>query len=126
MRNLMASVFLLSLSLGICKVSAAGTDISGTWAFLVHHADPELGDTRETFVFQQDGDKLSGTYSGSLGEFKVTGTVKGDDTIFSVEASRLDQTFTLSFSGKIMSPNKMTGTLKYPVNQTANWTATKN
>jgi hypothetical protein len=99
MKHLLATALLPGLSLGTWAASAASTDISGTWEFLVHHADPELGETRETFVFKQAAEKLSGAYSGSLGEPNVTGTVKGDTAVFTVEANRLGQTFTLSFTG---------------------------
>jgi len=38
-----------------------------------------------TFVLKQDGEKLTGTYSGALGDAPLTGTVKGDKISFDFE-----------------------------------------
>ena len=41
-----------------------------------------------TFVFKQEGEKLSGTYSVHFaGEHQVTGTVKGDKVVFGFEVT---------------------------------------
>lgn len=50
-------------------------DVSGKWTAQV---DTDMGSGEPTFVLKQVGDKLTGTYSGQLGEAPVTGTVKGD------------------------------------------------
>jgi hypothetical protein len=38
-----------------------------------------------TFVFKQQGEKLTGSQSGGSGETKVTGAVKGNRVEFSLE-----------------------------------------
>ena len=66
----------------------AAVDISGKWQFTV---DTDAGSGSPTFVFKQDGEKLSGTYSGLFGTAQLTGTVKGDAIEFSFEAAVQDQ-----------------------------------
>ena len=77
-------IFLLGLSLGTAGAGARAADISGRWAFSVNlEGGPQ--NVPMTFVFKQEGEKLSGTQSGGSGEQKVTGTVRGDKVVFSVE-----------------------------------------
>src|SRR5690348_13368527 len=59
---------------------ALAADITGTWDFQVK--TPQRNGT-PVFVFKQEGEKLSGTYSGQLGKTDLTGTVKGDQVEFS-------------------------------------------
>src|SRR5947209_19262047 len=57
-------------------ITAFAADISGTWNAQV---ETDAGNGSPKFVLKQDGEKLTGTYSGALGEANVTGTVKGQD-----------------------------------------------
>jgi len=42
------------------------------------------GSGNPVVTFIQDGEKLTGQYSGSIGEAPLTGTLKGKDLVFSV------------------------------------------
>ena len=101
----------------------SATDISGTWNFSVDIEDGGHGDP--TFVFKQEGEKLTGTYSGPLGEQTVTGTVKGDQAVFGFEFKNEDQTVKATYTGKIESPTKMTGAVEFSGGPKGKWTATK-
>src|SRR5215471_5915870 len=59
-------------------------DVTGTW-----NAKVDLGGQggTPTFVLKQDGDKLTGTYSGALGDAPLSGTIKGNAVVFDFEAS---------------------------------------
>jgi hypothetical protein len=59
-------------------------DISGNWEFSV---DTAAGSGSPSFVFRQDGEKLTGTYSGLLGKADLTGTVKGRPDRFQIRLS---------------------------------------
>jgi hypothetical protein len=104
-------------------LTAGAADISGTWSFSVDIEDGGHGDP--TFVFKQEGEKLTGTYSGPLGEQTVTGTVKGDQAVFGFEFKNEDQTVKATYTGKIESPTKMTGTVEFSGGPKGKWTATK-
>ena len=59
-------------------------DLTGAWSVTV---ETEAGSGNPSFTFKQDGEKLTGRYKGLLGEFDVTGTVKGDKIEFSFKAT---------------------------------------
>jgi hypothetical protein len=63
-----------------------------------------------TFTLQQAGDKLTGTYSGALGEAPLHGTVKGTDITFDFDAYG----GTIHYVGKLSADaKKITGTCDY-------------
>ena len=101
MRNLL--VVLAVVLLGVAAVAA---DLSGTWS-----ADVVLdaGSGTATFVLKQQGTALSGTYSGALGEAKVSGSVKGDEVEWSFESPDAGK---IVYKGKIEG-EKIKGTVEY-------------
>ncbi len=105
------------------SLMAGASDISGTWSFSVELEDGSRGEP--TFVFKQEGDKLTGTYTGPLGEQKVTGTLDGDKAVFGFEFVRDGETLKATYTGTVESPTKMTGTLEFSRGRRGKWTATK-
>ena len=104
---------------------ASATDITGTWTFTEYRdGSPKTVDV--TFVLKQDGEKLSGTFSGPVGEYPITGTVKGDKVAISYEVTRKSH-MTVRYTGTIESPTKMTGTVEFIGGGAppGKWTATK-
>ncbi len=63
--------------------SALGADLTGTW---LADVQTDAGNGTPKFVLKQEGGKLTGTYSGALGEAKVTGTVTGQDVTIEFNA----------------------------------------
>ena len=63
--------------------------------------ETEAGSGTPVFVFQQNGEKLTGTYSGQLGDAKVTGTVKGDAVEFSFEVAPTGDKVLAKYAGKL-------------------------
>src|SRR5262245_47678419 len=68
------------IALAVTALTLSAADISGTWSAAV---TLDAGSGTATFMFKQTGDTFSGTYSGALGEAKVTGTVKGNQVEWS-------------------------------------------
>ncbi|MGH9800816.1 MAG: hypothetical protein ACRD82_10670 [Blastocatellia bacterium] len=66
------------------SASNAKVDITGAWDVEVQ---TEQGAGSPAFTFKQDGEKLTGTYKGLLGESTLAGTVKGDKIEFSFKVS---------------------------------------
>jgi hypothetical protein len=87
---------------------ALAADVTGKWRFQV---ETDAGSGSPTFVLKQDGEKLSGAYSGQLGEAPVTGTVKGDDVEISFEASPTGEKIVVKYSGKLDGDKKMKGSV---------------
>ncbi len=82
--------------------SGEKVDVSGAWAVTV---ETEAGSGNPSFNFKQDGEKLTGKYKGLLGEYDLTGTVKGDKIEFSFKASGQVEgvvTYTGTTDGKTM------------------------
>jgi hypothetical protein len=93
----------VGLLLAAAPLSAA--DVTGTWKVDVVL---DAGSGTVTFVFKQDGEKLTGKYSGVLGEADVTGTVKGDKIVFSFSGRGVDA----HYAGKVTG-DTMEGTCEY-------------
>ena len=74
----MRRVRTLSLALGflaLVAVPLSGQDITGTWILSVDLGPAGGGDA--TFVLEQEGTAITGTYSGALGDgIEVSGTVE--------------------------------------------------
>ncbi len=66
---------------------AAKIDVTGKWAFTVETA---AGSGNPTLTMKQDGEKVTGHYSGQLGESDFTGTIKGN---------KIDIKFTIDVQG---------------------------
>lgn len=88
---------------------AGGFDISGTWIFSVQ---TDAGSGSPTFTFKQDGQKLTGTYSGAFGSANIAGTLKGNELSFSFTADAGGQSAEITYTGKLIDKDKMEGTVK--------------
>jgi hypothetical protein len=94
MRKAIAGLILIAASL-------LGADVSGTWNAKV---ETDAGSGTPVFVLKQSGEKLSGTYSGALGEGQVTGSVKGEDVVieFDLQGMKVLYTGKLDSAGQTM------------------------
>jgi hypothetical protein len=80
---------------------AAKVDVTGKWLFNVETA---AGAGAPTITLKQDGEKLTGHYSGQLGEADLTGTIKGAEFTFKftvdAQGTNLDCTYKGTAEGK--------------------------
>lgn len=104
--------------------TATKIDITGNWIFEVDIA----GQTGTPFfTFKQDGEKLTGHYTGQFGEADVTGQVTGDEVEFSFgpEEQRATYKGTIqkgSMEGEADYAGQATGTWKaFKVDVTGTW-----
>src|SRR5690242_12579397 len=78
--NVFAGVLVaLAVAVAALGAQASKVDVTGKWLFNVETA---AGSGTPTITLKQDGDKLTGHYSGQLGEADLTGTVKGQEIAF--------------------------------------------
>lgn len=108
----MKRVFLAALGLafacGVTAVAAETHDISGDWVFQV---TTDQGSGSPSFTFKQEGEKLSGTYKGLLGEAPLTGSVSGKAVKFSF-TGRLDgNELAITYTGEVVSSDALKGTI---------------
>jgi hypothetical protein len=90
------AIMMLVVALSAVRGAAqAKVDVTGKWALNV---ETSAGAGQPTFTFKQDGEKLTGHYTGTFGEADLTGTVKGADISFAftvdAQGTALKETYT--------------------------------
>lgn len=93
MKKLVTAILLFASAL-------AAADITGKWKGT---AEGPNGPIERTFVFKQEGSKLTGeTNSDFTGKSAITdGKVEGDTITFTIAAKFQDNDITLTYKGKI-------------------------
>jgi len=100
----LASVCLLGISTG----GAGNSGVSGTWLLNV---ETEAGAGSPTFTFKQQGEALSGQYSGAFGEAPVTGRIRERDIEFSISVQFQDRELNITYTGTVEG-EEMKGTVR--------------
>jgi hypothetical protein len=102
--SLAAFVFVVAL----IAPAAQAPNMTGKWVFDVQ---TEAGAGSPTFEFKQDGEKLTGKYTGAFGSADLTGTVKGNDVKFSFSADAGGQAVTSTYEGTLEGKDSIKGKL---------------
>lgn len=87
MKSLFSSMIIL-LFIGFSAQAQNSVNVTGTW---VMEVKTDAGSGSPTFVLKQEGEKITGTYTGQLGDSQVTGTIKGKviHLEFSIQGNRI-------------------------------------
>ena len=85
---------------------AAKMDVTGKWAFNVETA---AGSGTPSMTFKQEGEKLTGHYSGQLGESDLAGSVKGADISFTFNIDAQGTMIKATYSGTVESKDSLKG-----------------
>ena len=93
--KLATAALLLTLGTG---ARAQGVNVTGDWAFDVQTG---MGAGTPAISFKQDGEALTGTYSGTLGNANFKGTVKGNVIDFAFEVEAQGQTIDVHYKGTV-------------------------
>jgi hypothetical protein len=112
---LLAAVVLSSIAL------SAQSDVTGKWVLDVQ---TDAGAGTPTITLKQDGEKLSGHYSGQLGEAELTGSIKGNGFSFSFSGDAQGQQFKVTYTGTV-EKDTMKGTLDLAGMATGTFTGKK-
>lgn len=115
----MRKIVLFAVLLAWPLLSQAASDMTGTWRVKV-----DLGGQggSPTFLLKQDGEKLTGTYSGALGDADVKGTVKGNAATLEFEV----QGISIRYEGKLSADGtRLEGTCDYGGQASGTFTGTK-
>lgn len=96
-------VLVMLCAASIAHAGQAKVDVTGSWALEV--MTEAGGTTTPSVTLKQDGEKLTGRYaSATLGEADVTGTVKGQEVVFTFTAdaggAAVEVVYTLTVDGK--------------------------
>ena len=93
--------------LTVCFAAIAlAADITGNWAGSI-----SVGDNQYNLIysFKQDGEKLTGHYSGQLGEAELTGSVKGSVITFTFTGDAAGTAIEATYSGTVENKDSMKG-----------------
>lgn len=97
-------------------------NVAGAWALTM--VTP-AGAMKATVSFQQEGTKLTGTYRTQTGmEVPITGTVRGDEVIFKVEAKAGERVLAADFKGKL-ADTALGGTWEFGSIASGKWTGAR-
>src|SRR6476659_9831752 len=108
MNNTLMISWFLTVALGLAPATSrlnparqaaeARADVSGTWLFQVEFSG---GSGTPTMTFKQEGEKLTGKYSGQLGEAPLTGTIKGNAIEFAIDVDIQGTAVHIVYSGTV-------------------------
>ena len=88
------------------NAQAAKVNVTGKWLFSV---ETGAGSGTPTMTFTQDGEKLTGKYQGQFGEADLTGTVKGQDIVFSFNVDAQGTMVNFKYTGTIENKDALKG-----------------
>ena len=104
----------------LLTASLFAADVTGTWNAKVDLGGGQGGSP--TLVIKQEGEKLTGTYSGALGDAPLTGSIKGNDVVFNFDAGGCP----VHYEGQLDSDGKkMQGKVDYCGQASGTFTATR-
>ena len=104
------ALMLIVTMLATAPVFAAETaKVAGDWNLTVESPN---GTRTPTASFKQDGENLTGTYKGALGEAPLKGTIKGNEIKFTVTVNTPNGELALDYSGTV-DGDSMKGTVKF-------------
>jgi hypothetical protein len=92
----------------IAAAQAAKVELTGKWIFNVQ---TDAGAGTPTVSLKQHGEKLTGHYTGQLGDTDLTGTVKGSDFTFSFTSDLQGNKLDVTYKGTIVNKDELKGTL---------------
>ena len=113
-------VALAAIVVSVLIGTAVAADVTGAWQFSL--ITPTTKGS-PSFEFKQDGENLSGTYSGKFGKAPIAGTVKGDQIEFSFQAPNATGKF--HYKGTVDSAGNMKGDFELEGSEKGTFTATK-
>ncbi len=96
------------LFLSALSVFAQAIDVSGKWNMKV---ETTAGSGSPVFVLKQQGDLITGTYTGQLGEAPVKGTLKDKEIRLEFKANEIAVVYTGTVDGNTMKGKAVFGDL---------------
>ena len=128
-----ALALVLAVGAGAARAAAHGDDglpsqekkaalnVAGKWAMTL---EMSMGAATPALELKQDGEDLTGTYTGRYGTFELQGSLKGHVIVFSFTMSAEGQAVTMSFEGEVSSDaQSMKGTASLADMGDATWSA---
>ncbi|GAB1258875.1 hypothetical protein [Aurantivibrio plasticivorans] len=93
----MKAIKIMGLVVAMVCSTSVFADMSGKWLIKV---DSPQASTDPVFELTQDGDKLSGTYTGGMGQSPVEGSIEDGKFTLNIAVDFQGQGFTITYSGQ--------------------------
>ncbi len=103
-------MFARILLLALTSAALFAADVTGTWFFTV---ELSAGSGAPTVELKQDGTKITGKYSGTLGDVPLVGKLDGDAIELVGNAEYSGEKLRLTYVGKLTSATTMEGKAIY-------------
>jgi hypothetical protein len=94
--------------LAVVNIAQSKFDLTGNWTFTV---ETSAGSGTPTIALKQDGDKVTGHYSGQLGEADLTGALKGQELVFEFTVDVQGMPLKCTYTGNVENKDSMKGTV---------------
>lgn len=107
-RLLTCAALAMAVAASTAAAQATRVDLTGKWTFNVETA---AGAGQPTITLKQDGEKLTGHYSGQLGEADLTGTIKGAEFTFKFSVDAQGNNLECTYKGTAESKDAAKGTV---------------
>lgn len=117
----LSAISLVWLFFAPLALRAAAEDISGEWDLKV---ETSQGTGNPSVSLQQQGEKITGTYRGRMGETALEGTFRDSDLRFSVRLKFRDQEHLVTYTGRV-NGDSMSGTVQFGDAGSGKWTASR-
>lgn len=117
-----ALVMAVALAAAFGAVTAAQDSVAGTWHLQVVF---DQGSGAPTAVFKQDGEKLTGTYTGQMGQFPLEGTFKDKQIAFTVMVDVQGNQLAFTYVGALQDDGTLKGTVDLGGMASGTWTGKK-
>ncbi len=111
MKKIIFTASLMTMTLlfiSAASVFAQAIDVSGKWNMKV---ETTAGSGSPVFVLKQQGDLITGTYTGQLGEAAVKGTLKDKEIRLEFKANEIAVVYTGIVDGNTMKGKAVFGDL---------------
>jgi hypothetical protein len=122
-RHILVTALVLVAALAGLLAQAASqapkVDVTGSWESTI---ESPQGNATSAATYKQEGEKLTGTHDGQMGELPLSGTVKGNDIAFTITIDAEGQKFILTYTGKV-DGDTIKGTVDFGGMGTVTWTA---
>src|SRR5262245_49423890 len=92
----------------ISVFAQAKADLTGKWLFTVVTT---AGPGTPTITLKQEGEMLTGHYSGQLGESDLTGSIKGAELVFKFTVDVQGFKLVCTYTGTVESKDSLKGTV---------------
>ncbi|MBI3422470.1 MAG: hypothetical protein HY011_05985 [Acidobacteria bacterium] len=108
--NLCLSLLVVGVLSVIGSARANFADLTGTWKLTLQ---TQQGTSNPTLTLKQEGEELTGTYKGRLGEAPVKGTVKGNAFKFSLKVNAQGNELQIDYDGTLEADGTIKGKAKF-------------